>query len=595
VDDDAGRRRYRRILFGVLLAAAAVRGLYVAAQPAADPTFAAPQLDAAEYVARARAILSGAGGPDGAYYLAPGYAWFVAGVFALAGGSFAALYAVQHLLVLGAAAALAAVARRRGGTVAGVATAVLALTYHPLLFFASRALGETVAVALIAAAIALAANPDRGRGGAGAAGAFAGAAALVRPNFLAVPPIWAVARVRAEPLRAAAMLVGAALAIAPVTVRNATVSGHVVPVAANSGLTLYHGNGPGATGAYTPIQGMSGTIDAQRDEATRLARERSGDPSLDAVEADAWWRRRAIATRLEDPTGTAVLLARRALLTAGGGEIGVDESPRLDEVAWRFGAPVPFAVVFALALAGVAARGVRGTGGAVVWGAVAAAAASPLVFYVSTRYRLPLAALLTVPAGIGVAAIAAEVRARWAGARRASVVAVLALALPIVAPDADLLRASDALALANRGAAWSSAGDLGRAERDLRRAIELDPGAAAPWYNLGVVCERGDRGEAAIEAYARALALDPGHGQAGANLGAMWIRAGRPDLALAPLERAVAARPDLRPGWTNLIVARIAVGDADGARRAAAEAERHGVRVDPALIAAIPASAPDGQ
>ena len=43
--------------------------------------------------------------------------------------------------------------------------------------------------------------------------------------------------------------------------------------------------------------------------------------------------------------------------------------------------PVPLAVLFGCAAAGVAFIGLRGTGGRVLWGAFAAASAAPILFY----------------------------------------------------------------------------------------------------------------------------------------------------------------------------------------------------------------------
>ena len=58
--------------------------------------------------------------------------------------------------------------------------------------------------------------------------------------------------------------------------------------------------------------------------------------------------------------------------------------------------------------------------------------------------------------------------------------------------------------------------------------------------------------------------------------------------SIIPLLRtALAKRPDHNVCWTNLVVALGTLGDLAGAREAAAEAERAGVLLDPALLKTI--------
>ena len=557
--------------------ALAARAAYVAAQPGADPTFARPMLDEAVYVGWAHRLASGGGQPPGAFYLAPLYPNLLAAWVSLAGASFGVLYLIQQGLAVASAGALAWTARALAGPAAGLAAGVLALAYHPALFFASRPLGETVAVALLAFALALGSGV---RGPGVASGVLAGLASLARPNILPVVLPWSIG----WPRRALLLLLGLAAVVAPAALRNWSASGHLVPVSSNGGITLYQGNGPGALGIFTPVDGLSGRVDRQRDEATRAASAASGR-ALDPVEADAWWGRRALAVRAADVPGTAALLARRLGLLLSTRELGLDAAPALGANPWRFAAPLPFAALLALAAAAVGGLGFARTGGWLVWGAVATCAATPLAFYVSSRYRLPLAAALAVPAGIGLSALLRrDAGVRW---RRAAILGVVAGAASVLAPAENLARACAASGLSNRAAAWLAAGDLARASRDVARSLALDGEAAPAWYNAGVVAERKDDVAGAERAYRRALALQPALADAAGNLGGLLVRSGRPQEAAAVLERGVAADPGHRACWTNLVVALLSAGRATDARDAARRAAAAGARLEPELEAAL--------
>lgn len=95
---------------------------------------------------------------------------------------------------------------------------------------------------------------------------------------------------------------------------------------------------------------------------------------------------------------------------------------------------------------------------------------------------------------------------------------------------------------------------LGRpedAERQLRRATQIDPYAHEALNNLGLALRRLDRLEEAVHAYDRAIALKPDYAEAHCNRGNALRLLKRPEQALASYDRAVSLRPTYVDAFYN--------------------------------------------
>ena len=92
------------------------------------------------------------------------------------------------------------------------------------------------------------------------------------------------------------------------------------------------------------------------------------------------------------------------------------------------------------------------------------------------------------------------------------------------------------------GVAYENEGELERARRQYRQAVDKDETNHVAWTNLGNVLYRSGRGREAQDAYRRALALAPGYGPAVNNLAMACLEAEppRPGLALKILEAHLA-------------------------------------------------------
>ncbi|MGE5175853.1 MAG: glycosyltransferase family 39 protein [Hyphomicrobiales bacterium] len=289
-----GRRRAGPALVAIAVAVGLlVRLALIAAHPR-DPVS-----DQAEYDRIARTILAeGRYAIDGnpTAFRPPGYPFFVAAVYGLAGASPGAVKVVQAVLDVLTALLLFLLLRRRNPRAAPVAAGVWAL-YPPAIVYAHLLLSETLYVFLLVGLSFLLVEERTTRPrGAVAAGVVAGLATLVKPQTaLALLLLPALASRSRQPFpRYGIVLATALLVVAPWVVRNALVLG--APTLSTSvGPNLLVGNHPNATGGYAPDVPPTmrprgrGEVEAGRESAAAALRYATSHPAIFAWRVPLRW------------------------------------------------------------------------------------------------------------------------------------------------------------------------------------------------------------------------------------------------------------------------------------------------------------------
>jgi hypothetical protein len=207
-----------------------------------SPYFARPVLDAETYYWAARALAAGEGWAEAVYWQPPGYPYVLALILRLAGPGLLAPRLVQALLGALTAALTCALGTRVFGRAVGLGAGLIVALYGLLIYYDGELLAPSLAICLQMATLYCAERAPAERGGRGwlATGLLGGLTAVVNAPALVLLPILAIAARR----RAAWLLLGAAIAIAPVTVRNWTAGGELVLISSNTGINLYLGNNP---------------------------------------------------------------------------------------------------------------------------------------------------------------------------------------------------------------------------------------------------------------------------------------------------------------------------------------------------------------
>ena len=575
---------------------------------AALPDFDTPAVDAAYHDYWARGIVTGEWPVPGGQIVAerpqiaehpffrpPGYPYALAGIYKIFGQDPAATRIVQFILGALSCVTLAALgARIFSRTVGLLASAAMATTWT-LIYYEGELHPPVLVVALTLLGLLTAtAARTRGPGLAALAGLLFGAAALAVPNVAALIPgvaVWLfltrrTAGTRPAAVAAIALLLGAALAIAPATLRNHAVSGEWVPISTNYGINLYAGNHPGASGHDVDIPEFGTSFDHLR--MVRIAEQRAGHP-LTHAEASQFWADEAWTYIADHPADSAARVARTARLFWGAAEIFSNkelnaaraESPILSRL------PLGFAGILALAAAGVLLVARRKSHPDSV--DIRDPAALPLLawfvlglfatylpFFVTARYRLPV-----VPVLLLFAAAAAVGLVRAARARRwplAAALALLSLGTWSLSQLASRDISPDPVYWHHlHGVTHARKGELPAARARLDQALAARPDHVPSLHERAKVLRRLELVDAAIADLRAAHTLSPQNADVALDLGVALTARNQQDEALAIYSEALAAHPDHPTLHANRGRLRMLRGDLPGAVDDLQIAARHAV------------------
>jgi hypothetical protein len=409
--------------FWPLVIPAAVAFAYVCGHLAwyrETPLGQVPVLDEQENLAFAEAIVRGEL-PAEPFYRAPGYALLLAAVRAAgvpAASLFHAALAVGAILHALNAHLIARVAHAWFGGRRAPLLAGLLYALHPVLVhYSTQALDAVPALfffllGLAAIAPSLAGQTESATPAwrwLGASCAWA-VAAMFRPNYLllwGVLPLLAawIWRHRRSPRGVLAAASGAIVfgAVAGWQWRVSGVPG-VLPW--QGPYNLWAANQPGTHGRYYvqrhTLPAAVARQNPARAESITLYRQETGTAPEDIPALNAHWRKRFLDHVRQHPLAWLGLLARKSYALLNDWEQYNNKTFAFHQARspWLRWNPLGWGVLLVLAIAGVVRLAQIAPAALVSVAAIAAAAAaSAVLFFVSARFRLPLAALATVLAG----------------------------------------------------------------------------------------------------------------------------------------------------------------------------------------------------
>jgi tetratricopeptide (TPR) repeat protein len=588
-----------------------------------SPFFTVLMGDSRSYDEWARRIAGGEWIGREVFYQAPLYPYFLGVLYAIAGHHMLLVRIVQAILGSLACVFLATAGGRFFSPRVGLFAGLILALYAPAIFFDGLIQKSTLDVFFVCLALWLVARiatvrlkadateaggvtaggtrtggvrlqpdqagqADAGRRRADLAwlllGLAIGALTLTRENaivFTAVIVLWTLTR-RDRAHAAAAFLLGVAIVVLPVAIRNSLVGGGFYVTTSQLGPNFYIGNNARSDGTYQSLRYGRGAPEYERQDATELAERAAGRP-LTPAEVSSYWTGQALDFIAGRPGDWLKLVGRKAALLVNATEMLDTESQeshaewslplRITGIAGHFGILVPLAVL------GLIVSWPHRSRLAVLYAMLVVYAASVVLFYVFARYRYPLVPFLILFAAAGLDHLVGGVRLQadhgapvrlkpdatnwnrvrlkpdttWALAT-AAVVAIFAN-WPIL--SADMNRA---VTEHNLGAALQSEGRYDEAIAHYRRATALRSDYAPAYNNLASSLNSKGQTDDAIATYEQALRLQPDYPEAHYNLANALLQAGRRDEAVAHFQRALQSMSASADVHNNLGIALMGAG-----------------------------------
>ncbi len=568
MDDRTSSRRWDLLWLGAIVALAfALRLIYIF-QLRANPYFDAPAMDPLYHHDWARTFAAGETFWQGAYFRAPLYPWFLGVIYRLFGpDNPLAPRIVQAALGSLSCGMLFLIGRLVFTRTVGVIAGFAAATYWIFMYFEGELLIPALIVFLDLLLIWLLLWTGNRRSPLawGLCGLLLGVSALARPNILLLAPavvvwIFLLHRPRWRPAfgYAACLFIGTIAPILPVTIRNHVIGDDRVLIATQGGVNLYIGNNPHSDGKSAAIKGDPGSWWPCYEAQIARAEQAAGH-SLKASEVSQWYFRQTVRFFQQEPDQAAALLLTKLGYFWSHWEIWNNQDLRFVAAYYTPIAkylPLGFWIVGPLGALGVCLSFRHARRLFPLWGFVLIYMVSVVLFFVTARYRVPVAAVLILLGSHAACWCGRALRARrWrALAAAALVLMVMGLVAARTPDDIDepMLQqhAATGMKLAHQGEYVEAERFLGELVK--RAAAAEQPLEARYWYMLGFVRMRQDKLPEAVPYFEQALEIQSYYPEARSHLGYALATLGRLDQAAEQFEQLLRDDPRDAVAHANL-------------------------------------------
>ena len=587
------------LVVGLFLLAFLIRLIYLN-QIKLGPYFDTPQIDALWHHNWAKEIAGGDWIGKEVFFRAPLYPYFLGILYALFGESFYLPRLIQIIIGSLSCVLIFLLGKKLFNRKIGIIASVIASFYAPLIYHDAELLIPVLIIFLDLTLILLllSAEVRLKKRWWFLAGIVLGLSAIARPNILIFVPfvlLWICLKFWRENKNRIVssglfFLLGMILVTSPVTFRNWMVGKDFVLISSQGGINFFIGNNPISDGKTATAAYVSLTLEDYKDNvwisSIRLAEESVGK-KLKPSEISNFWFRQGLNFIQTHPLKYVQLLGKKLYYFWNSYEIESNKnlyffsqwSSLLRLFLWDHLLCFPFGIICPLAILGIILNAKSWRKYFLLYAFVFSYMLSVILFFVTSRFRLPVVPFLIILASYSVYWLVDKIRN---GQTRPFLIS-LSILIPLFlitnsnlfgVKETDLSRTYNSLGMVyskkgqhdaaiaayqkgleanpnfaelhrNLGRAYWDTGRRNKAVKEYELAISLNPGMAGTYAELGYIYGRMNRDEEAFQANRKALEIDSTQVRAHISLAFLYEKKGLYERAAKEYQEALRFEPEM--------------------------------------------------
>ena len=552
-------KRNEYIFLGSIFVVAFCLRLIYTLQIQTLPTFTVLIVDAFSYNEWAKNIIQNSWLGDKVFYQAPLYPYFIALIYKIFGIKLFAVRIIQVLMGSATCLLYYYISKKIWGVRAGVIASLLATFYNIYIFYVPLHLKPTLYIFLETLCILLLCLCfyEKKKRYFIASGVLLGLMVFTRGNTLLIVPfllIWVFLSYNFKTAIRNYLLIlaGLLLILFPVIIRNYVVSGDFVITTSQAGSNFYIGNNLKANGSYVPLISGHETPEFEGSDAKMIAEKELGR-ELKPSEVSRYWFTKSFDYIKNNKFHYTMLMWKKIKLMFNHYEVPDSE----DFYFYRQHSSIlrlpliPFGIICPLAFLGMLLLIKDYKKYSLLYVLVIANFVSIIIFYIFSRYRLPIVPLFIIFSSYAINWFTKEImQKKWKTPLVFGIICLLFYLFSHIKMNE--IESNLAVSHANMGISYKKLGDTSNAKLEYEKAIKVDPDCALAHYNLGNIYHEKGLIKDAIKEYKTTIKITPNDIEARYNLGNACQEKGLIEDAIKEYKMVVKTDPNHVSALNNL-------------------------------------------